>query len=272
MTYPKSALLSLVLVASMPTAKPISENAVYAWSGGSAVVVGSLTAAVIHYNQNNGGATTPSHLRTIIGGSLAGLATGALVYYILNQYTPNGHFSYAYGIINSLASNSLINMNLDNADNATARIARQFGTSWSLILARESLTESANLLNKALSSLQTAHNEAILDPAKYPLIIQGYPGLLHSGLNIHPSIERVLTFINNHPRYDQQVAMYERHKEEKARRAHEKEIAAAKSAHKSTESKLERDYRREENEKDRALIAGHAAAAPVRLNMNLGGR
>jgi len=264
----KIALLGLIFTAgSNSTVSSISETAAYGFAALGGVVAGGATGAIIAANQ-----TEYSLTPIILGGAVVGAVTGGLLYLILESYTPNGHFRYASRIINQLSIDGLININIADADRATAGINAYFGTSWPLILAREKLMRDAQSLQSALHSLEEARSGAQADPMKYALITQGCGGLYYSAAIINEKIEAVLQFVSTHQKYDLQVQLYEHHKEKEADRAHKNQLMAAKLGHKFQEARLERDYKRTENQRDRDLIAARAAHAPVQLNMNLGGR
>lgn len=217
----KNTWIFFALSCLMPPAKGLNEMTVTACASGGGLLAGIAagyfiaTDGIEEYIHESLVFNTPFDKQ--IGASLTGcavaLSIGGLIYYTLNEYTPEGRFSYAYTTISALNNDTFINVNITDPEEAITTIIARFDTGWPLVSACTQLMKKAQMLRSALTSLEIAYADACNNRAKYELIVTGYESLIISATQIHERIKAILLIICKHPRYKQQAASYKhRHK------------------------------------------------------------
>ncbi len=190
--------------------------------------------------------TTGNKAMFALGGVVVGAWLGFCIRDAFQPYTPTGKFAFAKRQLTQVLQSTLLNTNFTTPDDLTGGINARFGTSWSLVIAREELLRESQRLHGARLALTSAYEAARKTPADYATIMEQYTPLLTLIESTRQKIDAIVAFITSDGRYHNQVGLYEQHVE--IERARQKELAPESKPYKHSglESALGRETAREQ--------------------------
>lgn len=232
-----------ILTLSTPKAKPISETTVTLGSigGGLAAcgVSGFVTYLVLEDILRN-----KNHKLLAAGGVglIAGGITWAILRSFMSQYTPRGKFKTASKMIYAIEADSFLRNNFSCTEDVIGHVNIKFGTNWPLVLARAHL-------NNMVSGLATAQ-EILADIIGE---IQGehhYKKLLSSSNDLYNKIPALILMIEelmkpiiNHPNFQHQTVIYQKHVEAERQRQFEREQQQREHLQQAREKDKDREFK-----------------------------